>query len=422
MKHYILRNVFSLFNETTTQSIASRLAERHTNVIDALERIIPDILRGFASKSQEGPETANALLQLASEANNYNWWQKALNWITDEDKMQKGHEMLQQIFGNNNIDRIGEQIAQKTMIRRSSTVKLMQWAAPLCLGVIGKEVAEKNYDAAMLAAWLSKEPFDIDGDGLAGGIKTTKVPAYARYTAGTKPVKEKKDLLSWLPLLLLLLFAAFLWWFFKERPGDTIAKENVIAQDVAPAKTSNDMSVSYASLPAYTVSEDSTVNFKYEKNIPVKLPNGSELNIAANSAEALLLASIQDAMDNGLNDTEESEMQGWINLYDVQFVKGTDYREGARQQLENISAILKAFPSVKIRIGGYTDNTGSDEINAKISQDRADKVMQELQSMDIKAQVVKAEGYGPQYPIADNNTREGRALNRRVSCRIVSIN
>jgi|GEM_PF-5665007 hypothetical protein len=56
MKSGILQNILSVFNERTTQVIADQLGERHTNVTNAVERIIPAILRGFVSKSQEGPD------------------------------------------------------------------------------------------------------------------------------------------------------------------------------------------------------------------------------------------------------------------------------------------------------------------------------------------------------------------------------
>src|SRR5688500_3536179 len=141
MRHFILRNMLSLCNENITQSMAARLAERHANVIDALERIIPAILRGFTDKSKESPDMAGNLWYLAGEVNNY---QQLLHSIGDESTMQKGHEMLQQLFGIDYIDVMAKQISLRTMVRSSSAVKLMQWAAPLCFGNIGKVVAEEK--------------------------------------------------------------------------------------------------------------------------------------------------------------------------------------------------------------------------------------------------------------------------------------
>ena len=70
---------------------------------------------------------------------------------------------------------------------------------------------------------------------------------------------------------------------------------------------------------------------------------------------------------------------------------------------------------VHMRIGGYTDNTGSADANVKLSNDRANNVMAELVRMGISQDRLEAKGYGADHPVADNSTEEGRAQNRRIS-------
>ena len=219
-----------------------------------------------------------------------------------------------------------------------------------------------------------------------------------------------------LPLLLLIGLLALVLWLFKKDQT-----EPALIESAATHSAVTHSSPEEPAIPQYKLAEDSTVTFTYGENIVIKLPNGLELHVANNSAEAILMSRIKDALQHGVDTTEAGKKLGWVNLYDVQFVKGTNYREGAVAQMQNIAAILKAYPSVKIKIGGYTDNTGPDHVNERLSLERADKVKQDLGAMGIAGQIVKAEGYGPQHPIADNTTREGRALNRRVSCRIVSV-
>lgn len=86
--------------------------------------------------------------------------------------------------------------------------------------------------------------------------------------------------------------------------------------------------------------------------------------------------------------------------------------------MKNVAEILKAFPSVEIKLGGYTDNSGDPKANLKLSDDRAKSVMAELVKMGIEAKRLAAEGYGDQHPVADNNTPEGKEKNRRVSIRV----
>ncbi len=87
-------------------------------------------------------------------------------------------------------------------------------------------------------------------------------------------------------------------------------------------------------------------------------------------------------------------------------------------QINHIAEILKAFPKVKIKIGGYTDNTGKANANKKLSNNRAIAVKKAIVSKDIKADRMDAEGYGSEHPVATNDTEEGRQQNRRIDVRV----
>jgi outer membrane protein OmpA-like peptidoglycan-associated protein len=87
--------------------------------------------------------------------------------------------------------------------------------------------------------------------------------------------------------------------------------------------------------------------------------------------------------------------------------------------LQNLVTILKAYPNLRLKIGGYTDNIGSHKANMRLSQNRADTVTRELSSMGIAADRLESEGYGDRYAIADNSTEEGRARNSRISMRVL---
>jgi len=88
--------------------------------------------------------------------------------------------------------------------------------------------------------------------------------------------------------------------------------------------------------------------------------------------------------------------------------------------LDEITAILKVNPSWRINIEGHTDNKGSAAKNKKLSQDRADSCRTYLIQHGVEAGRMMAAGYGPDRPIASNNTNEGRAKNRRTEFKIVS--
>ena len=90
----------------------------------------------------------------------------------------------------------------------------------------------------------------------------------------------------------------------------------------------------------------------------------------------------------------------------------------SKRQLENLAEILKAYPNVNLKIGGYTDSTGDNNFNMKLSQERANVAMAELVKLGIDKKRLEAEGYGSQHPVATNDTPEGRAQNRRIDVRV----
>lgn len=84
------------------------------------------------------------------------------------------------------------------------------------------------------------------------------------------------------------------------------------------------------------------------------------------------------------------------------------------EAVEEVAKALQSDEELKVSIHGYTDASGDDAHNQKLSEDRAQTVMKELVSMGIDAQRLSFQGHGSQNPIADNETEDGRAKNRRV--------
>ncbi|HRI70471.1 MAG TPA: OmpA family protein, partial [Polyangium sp.] len=108
---------------------------------------------------------------------------------------------------------------------------------------------------------------------------------------------------------------------------------------------------------------------------------------------------------------------------EIQILKKVEFATGKStilQQsypiLEEVSRLLKVNPDIKLlSIEGHTDNRGSDELNEKLSADRAKAVLDYLVSKGgIEASRLASAGFGPQRPIADNATNDGRQRNRRV--------
>ena len=93
---------------------------------------------------------------------------------------------------------------------------------------------------------------------------------------------------------------------------------------------------------------------------------------------------------------------------------GQEIAKRSYKVLDQTVKIYKKNPDVQVEVRGYTDATGSEAGNLNLSQLRAEKVSQALQTRGIPGSHISAAGYGPANPVASNQTPEGRQQNRRV--------
>ena len=110
----------------------------------------------------------------------------------------------------------------------------------------------------------------------------------------------------------------------------------------------------------------------------------------------------------------------WFDFDNITFKAGSSdqLEDGSDLQLKNLAQILKAYPNAKINIGGYTDKTGNEEINKKISEARAQFIKSELAKLGAGSQVVSAEGYGSAFATVPATASDAeRAKDRRMAVR-----
>ena len=82
--------------------------------------------------------------------------------------------------------------------------------------------------------------------------------------------------------------------------------------------------------------------------------------------------------------------------------------------LTGVAMVLKEYEKTAVNVVGYTDSTGSKDLNMRLSQQRADSVASALITQGVAANRIRTTGMGPANPIASNSTAEGKAQNRRV--------
>ena len=104
-----------------------------------------------------------------------------------------------------------------------------------------------------------------------------------------------------------------------------------------------------------------------------------------------------------------------LTMGDVLFATGkAEVAPGAQRSVDKLVEFLKKYPKRNVLVEGYTDNTGSQDLNLQLSQDRADAVKGLLVARGISPDRIATKGYGVRYPVVSNDSASGRQQNRRV--------
>jgi outer membrane protein OmpA-like peptidoglycan-associated protein len=134
----------------------------------------------------------------------------------------------------------------------------------------------------------------------------------------------------------------------------------------------------------------------------------------AQAATAALRAQLLHQLNEVLQ-TTDTPRGLMVNMADVLFESGKyALSTDAQLKLAKLSGIIQAHPGLNLAIEGHTDNTGTPELNMKLSQQRSDAVRQFLTTQGLSADSISSSGLGQDDPIADNGTATGRKQNRRV--------
>ena len=119
---------------------------------------------------------------------------------------------------------------------------------------------------------------------------------------------------------------------------------------------------------------------------------------------------------NSVLATSETARGLIVNMSDVLFDTGKYTLKPTTQiSLAKVAGILEAYPGLKVQVEGYTDSVGTDDLNQKLSDNRAAAVKDFLVSQGVQPGNITSQGFGKNDPVADNTSASGRAQNRRVN-------
>jgi outer membrane protein OmpA-like peptidoglycan-associated protein len=295
------------------------------------------------------------------------------------------------VFGGN-APMINSAIAQASGVKPSTAATLFSIALPTLLGYLSRIVTRENLDAAGLGRRLSSER-----DALTAVLPSPLAPLLA-------PAGSADSVASNLALPAARVVPVSYAEHAAAAGGRATGTWLAAALFAVLA-----MVALYALIGRSTQDTSGTPGaIGTAGYLSRSLPDGTHLRFPAASTEARLLSFLET---NAPVDRET-----WYELDRITFeTDSANLRPASKEQLSNISAILKAYPQVHAKIGGYTDTTGDASANLRLSQARAQAVRSELQKMGVDGGRLESEGYGDQHPVASNATPEGRTQNRRVA-------
>jgi len=378
---------------------SSRLGESESSISKAVSASIPTLLSGMIHKSNDSGVMGSIMNLISDSSSNsgdiLSNLSSLLSGSGNSSALASGSKLLGLLFENKQSD-VTNVIARTSGIKGSSAAFLLGMTASLLLSYFGKSGTSLSGLTSLLSSRkqtiLSEAPL-----GLNLGLGRDMDNDANRTVHEIK--KSGSSSGKWLVPLFLLRVGLLALLFFsiscdKKEAGTTVATEKAD---------------SLATETGVLVEEtkDAVGNF-----FKFMLPNGVELNAPE--------FGIENKLNTWLKDKSKiADKTTWFNFDRLLFDTGkATLRPESQEQLKNIVEILKAYPIVELKIGGYTDNVGNPNTNLKLSDDRAKSVKSEMVKMGIAANRLEAKGYGDQFPVASNETEDGKVQNRRIAVRV----
>lgn len=282
----------------------------------------------------------------------------------------------------------------------------------------GKEVIGDAAGAVGDVAGAAKDKVGDAAGAVTGaaGAATDKVgDAFGSVTDSFDGDGDGGSILKWLlPLLLLGLLIAIGFYACRDTSGvKPVVNSNTNATNTSDTNEKTDANANSGAANAERAKDG-------ERTLgEVTLADGTKLKAYPGGIEDQLVKFL--GTDEYKNATEDDLKKKWFDFDDLNFEFGsTTLVPESKRQLDNITAILKGYPDVKIKIGGYTDKKGSDAGNKSLSDKRAKAVKAALDKSGVGAQVPEAEGFGEEFAKVDEGASDKeREADRKTSVRLM---
>jgi outer membrane protein OmpA-like peptidoglycan-associated protein len=401
MANSISTSIQEMITPNMKQALAARMGESPQTVKTGLNTGISAILSAIASQAGDN-NFVNQLMNFVRGATEQNISASVPSLVSQGLNGGAGelvNRFLSMIFGADQA-KAAAVVVQKAGVSEVTASSLLSMAAPLVLGYFSKSFSAGTLNAATFANTLRSEAGNLQpADYMTQTQKTSAAGAVTNLRTtelgdGPGPGRTALSfvLLGSLGAIIMtwMAYRSLNTWNLQAQPVTSAAAEAAVRSANAVSDTVN--------------SATAAAGVAFKK----KLRDGTELSIPKMGVESNLV----DFLDS----SKPVDKTAWFDFDRIQFgTNDATLQPSSMEQLQNVAAILKAYPKAKVRIGGYTDSTGDTAANLKLSDERAKTVADQLEKMGVDKSRISAKGYGDQHAIAPNDTEEGRQKNRRIS-------
>jgi outer membrane protein OmpA-like peptidoglycan-associated protein len=394
---YLMDAVRAGFSPEVVRRASAFLGDPESSVRKSLDTIIPVTLAAVVNRAESaGAESVMALTRDASREDRFG--NLAQHFGAGSDGFPAGaSSLVQQLFGER-YGAVANAVASYTGGRGATISALFGSIVPYVLALLGRHVADNNLSAAEVSSALAGQKASIwaavpTGLNLASLLAPPSRPSPSYVSASAAPAERRN---SWLlPVLLLLIAGSVAWWLMRARTPAPVMIEGLdTAQRPAPAPTSAPVDSADSGRVA---------------GAQLTLPNGEVLDAQRGGFEERLMTFLRDT-------TAKPDENLWFDFVDLAFEPGTSRIVSGRKELTNLVQILKAYPKVRIKVGGHMDSTANEAASLALSKERAEVVAKELRDAGLAGQVAGVDGHGSAYAKRPASAPEAeRARDRRLA-------
>lgn len=440
----LLRELQDGLGGQLAKQASSFLGADEAQTTSALSGILPTILGGLAKTASSGNGAASIFDFIKDNNIDGSLLNNVGGMFSDPSKssgmMDMGGALLKMVLGNNS-NSILDTIASFSGMKKESTSSLMSIAGPILMSLIGRKISNKGLNIAGLASLLMGQKDFIKAAlpaGLSGISDTLGFDAIGNKQAETVTAAAKKDnSRGWLmPLLIGGVAILGLFYLMRGCGGTGIAAvdnaaDAVIDKTEQAAKGAKDGVAGAVDATGDALKDGASAVATGAgdladgaKDMADKAGEMAENALDATTKAAReALASIKFAAGSAgekMNDFfKGEETEATFTFKNLTFDTGSaDLQQNSLEYLNQVVAIMNAYPNSKITVVGHTDNTGDAGKNEALSLARANSVKNYIERQGIATERITAEGKGGVNPVATNSTAEGRAENRRIEIRV----